>query len=83
MIVLKSQDKVYAFYGCFYIDSRSLFMSKKQKLISAAIFAVLIILILSGIFLIKPPEGDTEQISAVMRDAVLHENEKIRLFGII
>ena len=57
-------------------------MSKKQKLISVAIFATLIILILSGIFLAKAPPGDAEEIGVVMRDAVLHEKEKIDFFGI-
>ena len=57
-------------------------MSKKQKQISAATFAALIILILSGIFLVKAPPGETEEIGAVMRDAVLHEKEKINFFGI-
>ena len=57
-------------------------MNKKQKLISAAVFAALIILILTGIFLIKTPPGDAESISTIMRDAVLHEKEKINFFGI-
>lgn len=57
-------------------------MSKKQKIISVAVFATLIILILSGIFLIKAPHSDAEQISTVMRDAVLHERERISFFGI-
>ncbi|MBR4720466.1 MAG: F0F1 ATP synthase subunit A [Clostridia bacterium] len=57
-------------------------MSKKQRIISVAIFATLIILILSGIFLIKTPINNADEISEVMRDAVLHEREKISIFGI-
>lgn len=58
-------------------------MSKKQKLISVAVFATLIILILSAIFLIKAPPSDSEEIGVVMRDAVLHERERINFFGIL
>ena len=57
-------------------------MSKKQRIISVAVFATLIILILSGIFLIRTPINSSEQIDVVMRDAVLHEKEKINFFGI-
>ena len=57
-------------------------MSKKQKQISVAIFAMLIILILSGIFLSKAPPGDSEEIGFAMRDSVLHEREKINFFGL-
>lgn len=57
-------------------------MSKKQKLISTTVFAVLIILILLGIFLSKPPGAETEPINEVMRDAVLHDDAKISFFGL-
>ena len=57
-------------------------MSKKQKQIIVSVFATLIILILSGILLIKSPPNNTEEIGVVMRDAVLHEREKVNLFGI-
>lgn len=56
-------------------------MSKKQKLISTTIFAVLIIFILAGIFLISPVKTETEPINEVMRDSVLHEGAKIDFFG--
>ncbi|MCR4719279.1 MAG: F0F1 ATP synthase subunit A [Firmicutes bacterium] len=56
-------------------------MSKKQKLISTTIFAVLIIFILVGIFLTNPVKTETEPINEVMRDSVLHEGAKIKFFG--
>ena len=56
-------------------------MSKKQKQISTTVFAVLIIFILAGIFLINPAKTETEPINEVMKDAVLHEGAKINFFG--
>ena len=56
-------------------------MSKKQRIISAAVFAVLIIFILAGIFFINPVKTETEAINEVMRDAVLHEGAKVNFFG--
>lgn len=56
-------------------------MSKKQKLISISVFAMLIIFILAGIFMVNPAKTDTEPINEVMRDSVLHESAKISTFG--
>lgn len=56
-------------------------MSKKQKIISAAVFAVVIAALLVGIFLLKSPAGD-ESINDAMRDEVLHESNKVSLFGL-
>lgn len=58
-------------------------MNKKQKLISILVFAALILLILAGIFLTAPPNKVQEPINEVMRDVVLHESEKIGLFGFL
>ena len=55
-------------------------MSKKTKIISAAIFAVLIALLLVGIIL--TPGAEKEPIKDAMRDGVLHEDNKIALFGL-
>jgi len=56
-------------------------MSKKQKQISTTVFAVLIIFILAGIFLVNPVKTETEPINEVMRDSVLHEGTKIAFLG--
>ena len=56
-------------------------MSKKRRLVSTVIFVVLLILIITGIFLTSPPDTVKEPINESMRDAVLHETAKIRLFG--
>ena len=56
-------------------------MSKKQKIISAVVFAVVIAALLVGIFLLKSPAGD-ESINDAMRDEVLHESNKVSLFGL-
>ena len=56
-------------------------MSKKRRLIAATIIVVLLALIIFGIFITKPMQR-TETIQETMRDAVLHEVNKINLFGI-
>ena len=56
-------------------------MSKKQKIISAVVFAVVIAALLVGVFLLKSPAGD-ESINDAMRDEVLHESNKVSLFGV-
>lgn len=58
-------------------------MSKKRKIVSAVIFAVLIVLILVGIFLTGGEKASEEPIKEVMKDAVLHESAKVSLFGLI
>lgn len=55
-------------------------MSKKQKIISIAVFAALIVLTLVGIFLTKGQEK--EPIKLAMRDGVLHEQSKVNFFGL-
>ena len=56
-------------------------MSNKQRKISIFVFAALLALILTGIFLTSPPQGIKEPINEAMRDAVLHESAKIRFLG--
>ena len=56
-------------------------MSKKQKLVSLAVFGTVILLLLIGIILI--PGQEKEPIKEAMRDGVLHEASKISLFGLI
>ncbi|MCR4961214.1 MAG: F0F1 ATP synthase subunit A [Lachnospiraceae bacterium] len=57
-------------------------MSKKRKLVSGIIFAVLLVALLVGIVL-TGPGGEEEPIKEVMKDAVLHEHGKVSLFGLI
>ena len=57
-------------------------MSKKQKKISAAVFVCIMVVLLAAIVLTGSPQGKTESISEVMRDAVLHETGKMNFFGI-
>ncbi len=57
-------------------------MSKKQKKISIIIFSAVTVLILVGIFLVPKPHISHQSIQTVMRDAVLHEENKISLWGL-
>jgi len=58
-------------------------MSKKRAIISAVIFAVIILGLLAGILLTyNPSHAEEESIQEVMKDAVLHEHVKVSLFGI-
>lgn len=56
-------------------------MSKKRMIVSIVVFAVLILGLLAGVFLL-PKSGSEEEIGEVMKDAVLHESVKVSLFGI-
>lgn len=54
---------------------------KKKKIIVLSVSLVIIALLLAGIFLIPPLDND-ESINEAMRDEVLHEVNKISLFGL-
>ncbi len=54
-------------------------MTKKQKTVSLVIFATLFLLILIGIILV--PGHEKESIQIAMRDGVLHEQNRVNLFG--
>lgn len=56
---------------------------KSRKFLFLAIWLSLIIILMIGIILMWPPEGKHEIISEVMKDGVLHEENKISFFGII
>ena len=56
-------------------------LSKKQRNISIAVFAVIIALLLFGIIISGRSPNEAEPIKEVMKDAVLHESGKINLFG--
>lgn len=56
-------------------------MSKKQKTISIIVFAVLIAGIIIGLSLVKSSGGSEESVQVAMRDAVLHETNKVAFLG--
>ncbi len=58
-------------------------MSKKRKIVSLTIFFAIVALLIIGIVLTNGKAANEETIKEVMRDAVLHENNKINLFGVI
>ena len=58
-------------------------MSKKQKIISLAVFAAVLVLLLAGIILTGNTGGHSETIQEVMKNEVLHESGKVSLFGIM
>ena len=57
-------------------------MSKKRKIISLIIFGVLVIGLVIGIILTGGSGGESEELSSTMRDAVLHESNKVAFFGL-
>lgn len=57
-------------------------MSKKRKIISLAVWLGLVFASLIGVLLTNGSEN-SESIREIMRDAVLHESNKISLFGIM
>lgn len=57
-------------------------MDKKKRTIVIVIFAVVALALMIGTIVVKSP-GSHESISELMRDAVLHESNKISLFGLI
>ena len=57
-------------------------MTKKQKIISACVFGIAIAALITAILLVKSP-ADNEPINDAMRDEVLHESNKVNLFGLL
>lgn len=55
-------------------------MDKKKRTVAIVIFAGIAILLMIGTILVKAPESHGS-IGELMRDAVLHESDKISLFG--
>lgn len=55
---------------------------KNKRNIFIAVWLAVMILILIGILLLWPPEAKHESIKDVMRDGVLHEDNKMSLFGL-
>lgn len=58
-------------------------MKDKKRWIICAIFVVIIAALIVGICLTGSQYEKSESISETMKDAVLHENDKISLFGLI
>lgn len=56
-------------------------MSKKRKIVSFTVWVCMVLLLLVGVFLTNKSEN-SETIREIMRDAVLHESNKISLFGL-
>lgn len=56
-------------------------MDKKKKITATAFFSIIAVILLIGIIL-TGSSGDHEPINEVMKDAVLHESNKISLFGL-
>lgn len=54
----------------------------RKKFVFLAIWLALIAALLIGIILLWPPAGKSETIKEVMKDGVLHEHNKISLFGL-
>ena len=57
-------------------------MSKKKKIISLIVFIAIIALLIAGIILTRDSYKESETIQEIMKDAVLHDAEKVSLFGI-
>ena len=57
-------------------------MDKKQKKMMLIIFGVIAVILIVGIVLTSGNAGEEESIQVVMRDAVLHDVNKVELFGL-
>ena len=55
--------------------------TKKGRTVYLAVWGALILVILALILLLGLPSGKSETITEVMKDGVLHEENRIRLFG--
>ena len=57
-------------------------MSKKKRICFISVWLLLIAALIVGIFLVPTAAGEKESIQTAMKDAVLHGENKIDLFGI-
>ena len=57
-------------------------MDKKQRNMMLIIFGVIAVILLAGIFLTGGNGGEEESVQVVMRDAVLHDVNKVNFFGL-
>ena len=58
-------------------------MSGKKKKTVILVWLCIVVLLLVAAIVTYPADSEQEPIKEVMRDAVLHENDKIDLFGVI
>ena len=58
-------------------------MTKQERRKTALIFAVIAAVFMIGAILTGGGAGEEESIQQVMRDAVLHDLNKVSLFGLI
>lgn len=58
-------------------------MSKKQRSVSLLVIGIILVILIVGIILTGSDAESHETIKEVMRDAVLHDKNKISFFGII
>jgi F-type H+-transporting ATPase subunit a len=65
------------------VGKEKMLMSKKKRVTTLVIMAVLVVLLIIGIVLTNTGDGEKETIKEVMRDAVLHESNKVSLFGLM
>ena len=68
---------------CSCVDDgryRTFAMDKKKRTIGIVVFAIVSLALMIGTIIVKSP-GSHESIRELMRDAVLHESNKISLFG--
>ena len=56
-------------------------MTKTQKIRAGVILGIILVLLLAGI-IATGGQGEEESLRVIMKDAVLHENFKVNLFGI-
>lgn len=57
-------------------------IKNKKRFIFLAIWLAVIVLLFVGIVILWPPESKHETIKEIMKDGVLHENNKMSLFGL-
>ena len=58
-------------------------MSKQKRRIFIVVWLIVLVLLLAGALLIGPSGEEQEALNATMRDAVLHEENRVSLFGLI
>ena len=75
------QRRIAPMFGAVFCIMGGDNLSKKQKIVSAVIFSVIILALLIGSLL--APTCEKEPIKEAMREAVLHEHTKVSLFGLL
>ncbi len=63
--------------------AKEIIMSKQQRKKAGLVFAIIAAVFMAGAILTGGGEGESETIQQVMRDAVLHDLNKVSLLGIV